>query len=321
MHYLMRRLLQTIPTLVGVVVVSFVLIQLIPGDPARTLAGEDADQVSLAKARAQYGLDQPVADQFLRYTGRLVQGDLGQSYSYGEPVTKVIRGALYPTLLLTGTALIISLVVGILLGVQAARRESGFIDHAIGVTTLTAFAVPGFWLAQLAILFLVLRWHIFPLQGMSTVSASSSTGLNHVADVAYHLMLPALVLAASEVGAVSRLVRSGLLTEMRRDYTRAAEAKGVSPERVVSHHVLRNALLPVITLVGSRVGFLFSGAVVIESLFVWPGLGSVLRSAATTNIDPPLILGIVIVSAATIVIANVITDLAYTWADPRVRLG
>lgn len=302
-------------------VVSFALVQFIPGDPARTLAGENADAASLAKVRAEYGLDQPVATQFVRYAGRVLHGDLGQSYSYGEPVTKIIRGSLWPTVLLTGTALVISTVVGILLGTLAARRESGLVDHAISGVTLAAFAVPGFWLAQLAILFLVLRWRLFPLQGMSEVGPGAPTGFAHLTDIGYHLMLPALILAASEVGAVTRLVRSGLLSEFGREYTRAAEAKGLSSDAVLSRHVLRNALLPVITLVGTRVGFLFSGAVVIEALFSWPGLGSVLRGALTTNLDPPLILGIVIVTSFAIVMANLVTDLIYTWADPRVRLG
>jgi peptide/nickel transport system permease protein len=156
---------------------------------------------------------------------------------------------------------------------------------------------------------------------MSEIGSGSPRGFAHLADIGYHLMLPAMVLAASEVGAVARVVRSGLLSELGREYTRAAEAKGLSADEVVSRHVLRNALLPVITLIGTRVGFLFSGAVVIEAIFSWPGLGSVLRSALTTNLDPPLILGIVIVTSFAIVVANLVTDLVYTLADPRVRLG
>lgn len=320
-RYVLLRLLQAIPTLAVIVVASFALIQFIPGDPARTLAGEEADEVSLALVRAEYGLDKPVPEQFARYAGRLVQGDLGQSYSYSEPVRHVIVSALPPTVLLTGTALVLSTVVGIALGLTSARRPNGFIDHAIGALTLTAFAVPGFWLAQLAILVLILRYGLFPLEGYTTVGAKPLTGVDHLADVGYHLMLPALVLATSEVAAVARIVRSSLLSQMGLGYTRVALAKGLRPNDVLARHALRNALLPVITLVGTRIGFLFSGAVVIESLFSWPGLGSVLRSAATTNPDPPLLLGIVIFTSCAIVLANVLTDLVYTWVDPRVRLG
>jgi peptide/nickel transport system permease protein len=321
MRYLVRRLLQLLPTLFAIVVISFALVQLIPGDAARTLAGEEADEASLAMVRAEYDLDEPIPTQFAGYAGRLVRGDLGHSYSYSMPVTSVIRRALPSTVLLTGTALAISTVVGIMLGVVAARRPFGLLDHAIGAVTLTAFAVPGFWLAQVAILVLVLRWKVFPLEGYAEFGPGAATGLGHVADVGYHLMLPALVLATSEVAAVARITRSGLLSQLGLTYTRVAEAKGMSRDDVLSRHALRNALLPVVTLVGTRVGFLFSGAVVIESLFSWPGLGGVLRSAATTSKDPPLLLGIVIVTSLAIVVANVVTDLVYTWIDPRVRLG
>ncbi len=318
--YLVRRVLQIVPTLLAIIIASFALIQFVPGDAAQTLAGETGDPVILAKARAEYGLDKPLPVQFARYVGRLVRGDLGQSYSYAQPVRRVIIGSLPTTILLTGTALLVSTVVGIVLGVVAARKPSGLVDHAIGAATLTAFAIPGFWLAQLAILFLVLRWKLFPLEGYARYGEGAPTGVFHLADVVYHLMLPATVLAISEIAAVTRIVRSSLLSQFGLDYTRVAEAKGLSKYDVLSRHALRNALLPVVTLIGTRVGFLFSGAVVIESLFSYPGLGSVLRAAATTSKDPPLLLGVVIVTSVAIVVANVVTDVVYTWVDPRVRL-
>ena len=309
-----------VPSLFAIVVASFALIHAIPGDPVQTLGGEDVDAVTRARIEAEYGLDQPLPAQFGRYLGRLVRGDLGDSYSYGAPVRDVIARALPSTVLLTGTALVMSTAVGVWLGVVAARRPSGVMDHVIGAATLTAFAIPGFWLAQLAIQFPALRWGWFPVEGYSTVTAQSPTGLRHLADVAYHLMLPAMVLATAEVGAVTRLVRSGLLSQYGMAYTRVAQGKGLRPEQVLSRHALRNALLPVVTLIGARVGFLFSGAVVIEALFSWPGLGSILRAAATTTKDPPLLLGIVIVTSAAIMVANLVTDVVYTWVDPRVRL-
>lgn len=320
-RYVVRRVLQMIPTLLAIVVATFLVIQFIPGDVASTLAGEDADPVSRARVAAEYGLDKPLPAQFARYVGQVARGDLGDSYSYAMPVTEVIRRALPPTILLTGTALAISTTFGIALGLVAARRPQGALDQAIGVVTLAAFAIPGFWLAQLAIAFLVLRWGLFPLQGYSQFGSAAPTGLGHLIDVGYHLLLPAMVLATSEIAAVTRIMRSGLLSQLGLGYTRVAEAKGLTPDEVLSRHARRNALLPVVTLVGTRVGFLFSGAVVIEALFSWPGLGGVLRSAATTSVDPPLILGIVVVTSAAIVVANVVTDLVYTWVDPRVRLG
>lgn len=319
--YLVRRVLQMVPTLLAIVVATFLVIQFIPGDVASTLAGEDADPASRARVAAEYGLDKPLPAQFARYIGQVARGDLGDSYSYAMPVAEVIGRALPPTLLLTGTALVMSTVLGVALGVVAARRPSGVLDHAIGGVTLVAFAIPGFWLAQIAIVFLVLRWPVFPLGGYSEFGSSAPTGFGHLLDVGYHVMLPALVLATSEIAAVTRIMRSGLLSELGLVYTRVAEAKGLSHNEVLSRHARRNALLPVITLIGTRVGFLFSGAVVIEALFSWPGLGGVLRSAATTSTDPPLILGIVIVTSCAIVVANVVTDFVYTWVDPRVRLG
>lgn len=319
--YLVRRVLQMIPTLLTIVVASFALIQAIPGDPARTLAGEDADAESLAAVRAEYLLDQPIPTQFAHYAGRLVQGDLGQSYSYTMPVTEVIRRALPPTILLTATALVISTVMGMALGVVSAGRPNSFVDHAIGAGSLAGFAVPSFWLGQIAILVLVLQWGLFPLGGYSQFGPDAPTGLGHVADVGYHLALPATVLAISELAAVTRIMRSGLLSQLGSSYTRVALAKGLSQQDVLSRHALQNAALPIVTLIGARVGFLFSGAVVIEAIFSWPGLGGVLRSAATTGVDPPLLLGIVIVTSFAIVLSNLVTDLVYTWVDPRVRLA
>lgn len=321
MRYVLRRVLEMIPTLTAIVVATFVVIQVIPGDPAATLAGEDADQATLAIVRAEYGLEEPLPEQFARYAGRLARGDLGDSFSYSMPVTEVIGRTLPPTILLTGTALVMSTLMGIGLGMIAARRPSGALDQAIGAVTMIAFAIPGFWLAQLAIIFLVLRLRAFPLQGYSDFGSAAPTGFGHLMDVAYHLMLPAIVLAASEIAAVTRIMRSGLLSQRGLTYIRAAEAKGLSSNQVLSRHARRNALLPVVTLIGARVGFLFSGAVVIEALFSWPGLGGVLRSAATTSKDPPLVLGIVVVTSFAIVVANVVTDLIYTAVDPRVRLG
>lgn len=320
-RYVALRLLQAIPTLLAIVIASFALIHLIPGDPAVTLAGEDADQSTLAKVRTQYGLDEPLPEQFAHYVGGLVRGDLGQSYSYASPVTTVIRGAMPTTILLTGSALALSTLIGIALGIVAARHPSGPIDHLVSAFTLTAFAIPGFWLAQLAILVLVLRYGLFPVGGYTEVGPEAPTGFAHLGDVGHHLLLPAMVLATSEVGAVTRIVRSGLLSQLGMTYTRVAAAKGLTSEKVLSRHALRNALLPVVTLIGTRVGFLFSGAVVIESLFAWPGLGGVLRAAATTSKDPPLLLGIVMVTSVAIILANVVTDVVYTVIDPRVRLG
>lgn len=317
-RYVIRRLLQVVPAMAAVVAITFFVIQSVPGDPAYTLASPDADSGELARIRAEYGLDGSLLAQLATYGGRLVRGDLGVSYARGQSVVSIIGDHLHPTLLLTGTALLLSTVGGILLGVAAARRPHGWLDHGISTVTLIAYAVPGFWLAQLAIIYLVLRFGLFPIAGYSEFGSQAPKGLAHYADVGRHLVLPALVLAASEVAAVTRLVRAGLFAEIGQGYVRTAHAKGVAPKVVLSHHALRNALLPVITLIGTRVGFLFSGAVVVEAIFAWPGIGTLLRAAADSG-DRPLMLGLVIVVSASVILANLLTDLMYAWADPRIR--
>jgi peptide/nickel transport system permease protein len=317
-RYVTRRLLSTVPALAAIVVITFMVIQFVPGDPAYTLAGPDAGEAELARVRQEYGLDRSLVSQLTSYTKRLVQGDLGESYSRGSPVIDVIGQHLGPTFLLTGTALLVSTVGGILLGVAAMRRAHGWFDHTVSTFTLVFYAVPSFWLAQLAIIWLVLRIPLFPLSGYSEFGAQAPTGLLHLADVGRHLVLPALVLASSELAAVTRLVRAGLLSESGQAYVRTAEAKGLDARTVLTAHALRNAMLPVVTLIGTRIGFLFSGAVVIETIFSWPGIGTVLRLAAD-NGDHPLMLGLVVLVSVGIIVANLVTDFVYAWIDPRIR--
>jgi peptide/nickel transport system permease protein len=317
-RYVVRRLLQLPLVLGAILVITFTLVHNVPGDPAGGFAGPDASADDIARIRHQYGLDRPVVEQFFTYGGRVVRGDLGQSSSQGRPVAALIRDYAKPTLLLTGTALFLSTVCGILFAVMAVRKPFGWLDKSINGFMLMAYAVPGFWLAQVAILYPVLRWHMFPLQGYSQFGGGAPSGVAHLADVGRHLMLPALVLAVTEVAAITRVVRSGLLGELGQGYVRAAEAKGLKPDEVMSRHALRNALLPMITVIGARVGFLLSGAAIIESIFVWPGLGSLLLRAADHN-DHPLMLGMVLVASFAVVTANLLTDLLYRWVDPRIR--
>lgn len=305
--------------LVAIIATTFLVIHLVPGDPARTLAGADAPPDVVAKIRSEYRFDRPLPAQFLTYLNRLLHADLGVSYTQATPVSEVISRQLPPTLLLTGTALALSTAIGVSAGLAAARRPRTMFDQALNASALVAYAVPGFWLAQIAIIFLVFRLPLFPLEGYSRFGYGAPTGVGHLVDVVHHLILPAVVLATTEVAAVSRLVRSGLLAEGRKEYARTAEAKGLASEVVLSRHVLRNALLPVVTLIGTRIGFLFSGAVVIESIFSWPGLGSLIRSAAQNN-DNPLMLGVVLLVSGAILAMNIVTDVVYAWVDPRVSL-
>jgi len=317
-RFLARRLLGVIPTLLSVFVLTFALVHALPGDPAQTLAGEGADPARVEELRQQYGFDRPLPAQFVTYVSKVSRGELGVSTAFGKPVTNVIAERIGPTLLLTITALAFSTVVGLLLGILAARRPFGRVDFMMTAGSLAGYAIPAFWLAQLSILAFALRLKVFPLGGYENVR-HPYTGLDHAADVAYHLILPALVLAVSEVALLARVTRTGLLQEMGRDYIRTARAKGVPEDQVLAHHALRSALLPVVTIVGTRIGFLVSGAVVIEAVYNWPGLGSVLVAAAASS-DREMMLGLVLVVAFGVIVANLVTDIVYGFIDPRVRV-
>lgn len=316
-RYLLRRLAQALPTVVGIVVVTFFLIHLAPGDPIVALAGESGDEEYYRFMRTKFGLDRPLPEQFVTYAGKVLNGDLGESFVHGRPVAQVIVERLPATLLLMGSALVLSSASGVVLGALAARRPFGAFDLGITAGSLVAYATPVFWLAQLALLTLAFRARLFPIQGMTAARAAHG-GLAGLVDVARHLVLPATVLAASELALVTRLTRSGLLQEMGKDYVRVARAKGVTTRRVLGRHALPNALLPVVTIIGGRVGFLLSGAVLVEVVFAWPGLGRLLLSAAQTR-DYPVVLGMFLLVAFSVVVANLITDLVYARIDPRVR--
>jgi len=315
-RYVLRRLFQVLPTLAGILVLTFVLVHLAPGDPALEFAGEGADQAQIDAARSYLGLDRPVGRQFLLYFGHVLHGDLGTSFAQRRPVTEVIGIRLSATLLLTGTALVASVLVGVALGVVAARRSRRGVDATVSAVSLLLYSLPAFWLGQLAIMGVALKAGLLPAGGLAEARATH-TGLSAALDIARHLALPAAVLAASEVALVVRLTRSGLLQQAGQDYVRAARAKGLTQAQATTRHALPNALLPVLVVVGSRVGGLLSGAVLVESVFGWPGLGKVLVDAAQSG-DHPVILGMVLLISLMVVTANLLTDIACAWIDPRI---
>jgi len=316
-RFVVRRLLQVLPAVAAILLVTFAVVHAAPGDPVVAVAGESGDQAYYDFMRAKFGLDRPLPAQFLTYSADVLRGDLGVSFVQGQRVSTLIAERTPATLLLMGTALALSTAGGIAVGALAARRPFGPFDLGVSTLALVGYALPVFWLAQLAMLTIAFRTGWFPIQGMTTARASY-TGLAHLGDVARHLALPALVLAASELALVSRIARTGILVEMGRDYVRAAQAKGLSASRALVRHALRNALLPVVTVVGSRIGFLFSGAVLVETVFGWPGLGRLVLSAAQTR-DHPVLLGMVLLVAFSLVLANLVTDLVYARVDPRIR--
>ncbi|MGH9222462.1 MAG: ABC transporter permease [Acidimicrobiales bacterium] len=316
-RYPVRRFAQVVPTLAMILLVTFVVISLAPGDPAVAIAGEYAEASTLESVRTQLGLDRSLWEQMVSHTTGVLRGDFGSSYFFGRPVSSLIAERLPATLLLTGTALLLSCTIGILLGRIAARRPSSAMDTTVTVATLVGYAIPSFWLGQLAIVAFGLHFDLFPVVGMSDTRVQHE-GLAHVWDVARHLVLPASVLAVSEITLLARLTRTGLIRQMREGYARSAAGRGVPNSRILSRHAFPNAALPLVTVIGTRVGFLFSGAVVVETVFSWPGVGLLLRDAVR-HADRPLALGLVMLVAVSVVLANVVTDLVYARIDPRIR--
>ena len=317
--YVVRRSLQVVPTVLGIVLVAFLLVHLAPGDPVMALAGEHGDAAYYAFMRERFGLDQSLPRQLLTFLARIAGGDLGNSYVQGRSTLDVILERVPATALLGGTALLIAAVVSIPLGVLAARHPDGARDSMISAGALVLFSAPAFWLAQMAILCFALSLRLFPVQGMTT-AGSDAMGLHHVADVARHLALPALALAAQELAVLVRLIRSGLIDEFGRDHIRTARAKGAGELAVMVRHAFPRALAPAITVVGARIGHLLAGAAVVEVVFGWPGMGRLLFTALETR-DIPVLLGLFIVISSSVVLVNLATDLIHATIDPRIRVG
>lgn len=316
--YVVRRLAQSAPLLLGILVLTFVLIHAAPGDPIRALAGESGDAAYYAAMRAKYGLDRPIHEQLFIYLAHAARGDFGYSYTHSQPVFQVVSSRVPATLLLMLAALSTSILVGVALGAGAAGAFDRLRDHAIVIVILLGAAIPSFWLGQVLVIILAgwLGW--FPVQGMTT-ARSTYTGLLYVLDVLHHLILPAITLAVAQMALVSRLTRSGLIEALRQDYVRTARAKGVGGPDTLYRHALPNVLLPVITVVGGQFGTLLTGAVLTEIIFAWPGLGRLLFDA-TLSRDYPLLMAMFLVASVSVIFANLITDLAYGALDPRVRL-
>ncbi len=315
-RYLLWRLAQIVPAVAGILFIAFVAVHTAPGDPVLALAGEHGDAAYYAFMRSKFGLDRPLPEQLVVYVGRIATGDLGQSFVHGRPVAVVIAERLPVTFLLIGSALALSTTVGLLLGVLAARRAGHPTDFALRTGALLAHAMPSFWLAQMAAIALALGTGWFPVQGL-TDARRALTGWRYALDVAHHLVLPALVLAAGELALTTRLTRTGMLEALATDYARTARAKGL-PERGVIRHALRNALLPLVTVVGGRAGLIVTGAVLVETVFAWPGLGQLLLSSIQAR-DIPILLGLFLLTSLTVIVANFVTDVAYAWLDPRIR--
>lgn len=318
--YLARRLIHVIPTMLLIVGVNFFLLKMAPGDVVDVLTGEagGATPEVAAMLRQQFGLDQPVWLQFLKYMGNLLTLNLGYSVGYNDFVTPIILERIPASLLLMGTSIVLAVIIGVLFGVIAAVRRGTWVDNVINLVAVWGFAMPLFWLALMLIVVfsLTLRW--FPASGMYNVYQSPQ-GWAYVRDVAEHMVLPVFSLSVYYLAIFSRITRSAMIEVSGQDFIRFARAKGISPQRITVRHILRNALLPIVTITGLQLGAMLGGSVVIETIFAWPGMGRLAFDAIFRR-DLNLLLGILFISSFLVIIANIVTDLIYARLDPRIEL-
>lgn len=302
-RYVLRRLLYALPTLLGVTLAVFLLVRLIPGDPARLIAGLLASDDEVQRLRVELGLDRSLPEQYARFLGSVLAGDFGLSAVTRTPVIVEIGIRLRATITLAVASTALAVAAGVSAGVLAAACHNTALDYAVMALALSGVSVPVFWLGIMLMLLFAVHLHWLPAGGIGTPA---------------HLILPAITLAAFSTAIVARMTRGSLLETLGLDFVRTARAKGMSEWAVILRHALRNALIPVVTVVGLQFGTLLGGAVLTETTFAWPGLGRLLVSAITAR-DYPVIQGIVIVFAAMFVVVNLTTDLLYVAVDPRIR--
>ncbi|MGB8621628.1 MAG: ABC transporter permease [Paracoccaceae bacterium] len=318
---ILGRLVKAAVTLLMIVVLNFFLIHAAPGDPAAVMAGENgaADQIYIDQLREKFGLDQPLYVQFGKYVGGVLTLDLGYSYRQDMPVLDLILDRLPATLLLTFTAFGVSLLLGILLGLAAAARVGRWGDSAITGMALLFYATPLYWVALMAVLLFSVQLEWLPAFGYESVGAGF-TGLSMVLDRLQHLVLPALTLGLFFMAIYLRMTRSSVLEVSQMDFVKTARAKGVAEGVIRRRHILRNALLPVVTLAGLQAGQLVGGAVLTETVFAWPGIGRLMFDSLSAR-DYNTLLGVFLVSAAMVIFFNIVTDVIYRLIDPRIGQG
>ncbi len=315
-RFLVRRILQSAWLILALITLNFTLIHLAPGDPVYLLAGQSGDAEYFAFIRAKFGLDQPIAVQLGRYLANVARGDLGYSLAFQQPVLNLILSRVPATLLLMITALLLSTTGGVWLGVEAARRANSPFDRAVTAFAAVSDAIPSFCFGQAALIVFALWLNLFPAQGMFSVSRELQGGARWL-DALEHLALPAATLAFVQLALIVRLVRTQMAQTLGEDFITAARARGIPERRVVYRHALGNAMLPVITVVGNEFGMILSGAVLVETVFAWPGLGRLMIDSIALR-DYPVLLGLSLMVSIGVVAANLVTDLVYSLLDPRI---
>jgi len=332
LKFLLQRLATLVPTLIGVTLVAFMLIRLIPGDPVEIMMGERRlDPAAHAALMAQLGLDQPLAVQYLRYVGGLLQGDIGNSLVTREPVAAEFAALFPATIELAGAALLLAITVGMALGLAAALRRGSWFDQLVMATATVGNSMPVFWWGLILIMFFSVGLEWTPVSGrvgieydiefvtgFMLIDAALSEEVGAWPSAVLHLALPALVLGTVPMAVIARMTRSAMLEVLREDYMRTARAKGLSPARVVLVHGLRNALVPILTVLGLQVGSLLGGAVLTETIFSWPGIGKWIIDAIARR-DYPVVQAGILVSALVFIGVNLLVDLLYGVVNPRVR--
>lgn len=318
-NYCLRRVFFAVPLFLGVISITFLLIHLAPGSPITLLAGEyGTDPQYIARLEKLFGLDQPLYMQLLIYISRVFTGQLGYSFIYMQPVSEVIFQRMTVTLALMGLALTLATGLGILLGVISSRKPYSLTDNITSTGSLIGYSIPVFWMGQMLLLFFSLKLAWFPTGGLKSLRFEY-TGIWLLLDYLYHLALPALALAIIQMALIARLQRASMREVLGQDYILTARSKGLEEKKVLVKHALPNALLPVVTIVGYTMGLMFSGAVLTETVFGLPGLGTLIKSSIFQR-DYPILMGVFVFSSLLTIVANLLTDVAYAFIDPRIRL-
>ena len=302
--YVIRRLAQTLPIALLVATLVFSLIHMIPGDPVEMMLGEGAQRSDVETLRHELGLDRPLIQQYGSFLGGLLKGDLGQSLHFGEPVARILARHYPATLELAFAGMLVALAIAVPLGILAAFHRDGPIDHASRFFSLLGVSIPNFWLGPMLILVFSIQLNLFPVSGRSGLAS---------------LVLPSITLGTALAGLLTRMIRSSLAEELHKPYLATAQAKGLSRRLAVVRHALKNASIPVVTIVGLQFGALLTGAIITETIFAWPGLGRLIIQSIRLR-DYPLVQGGILAIALTYLLLNLVTDVVYAYLDPRIRL-
>jgi len=305
--------------LLAVITLNFTLVHMAPGDAVTAMIGDmgGATPEMIVKLRAEYGLDQNLISQLFRYVSKMVRGDLGMSFTHNLPVMDLVLDHLPATILLVATAFLLAVFIGTVLGIIAAQKPKSLFNHFVTILSLSGYAAPVFWTGLMMLIAFSYYFPIFPAFGMRSAGFQGTT-IEGVIDVANHLILPAVTLASIYIAVYSRLARASMMDVLGSDYIRTARSKGLSQRVVIYKHALKNALLPVVTMAGLQFSQLIAGAVVVETVFGWPGIGQLAFNSILRR-DHPLLLGILFLSTLMVVVANLITDFAYRLLDPRIK--